>query len=174
MSEVLSTLWPARSKWYNIGIHIGIEIGHLDAIKLSNVSNVDICFTEFLTLWLRQSVPPPTWSSIVAALKSSLVNLTQLAEMIEARYLQLPDESKKPPNWYRHISEVEQLDSRQKALLNETLRMESEDIQMKFNLLCSKFFVSLANQRVPVQTLTDYLKDLEPLKSVKKVSKSYE
>ena len=119
-------------------------------------------------------MPPPTWSSIVAALKSSLVNLTQLAEMIEARYLQPSDESKKPPTWYRHISEVEQLDSRQKALLNERLRMESEDIQLKFNLLCSKFFISLASQQVPVQTLTDYLKDLEPLKRVRKASKSYE
>ena len=76
-------MWEARSKWYNIGLELGLTVGTLDAIKKSNHCDVDDCFRATLIEWMRNSKLKPTLSSLADALKSPTVGLPHLAEDIE-------------------------------------------------------------------------------------------
>ena len=80
---VQATLWDARPKWYNIGIQLGIAVEHLDVMKDRNLKNADECLTDLLAQWLRQANPPPTWKTVVKALRSPTVDLTRLADAID-------------------------------------------------------------------------------------------
>ena len=48
--------------------------------------------------FLSHSEPPPTWRAIVNALRSSTVNLTNLAKRVEAAHFPDPTASRDPPN----------------------------------------------------------------------------
>ena len=76
-------MWEARSKWYNIGLELGLSSGTLDAIKQSNHHIADDCFRATLMEWLRNSELKPTLCSLANALKSPTVGLAQLAEDIK-------------------------------------------------------------------------------------------
>ena len=76
-------MWEARSKWYNIGLELGLKAGTLEAIKQSNHCDVDNCFRATLMEWLKNSKLKPTLSSLADALKSPTVGLAQLAEDIK-------------------------------------------------------------------------------------------
>ena len=73
-------MWEARSKWYNIGLELGLTAGTLDAIEETNHHVVNHCFRTTLMEWLRNSKLKPTMSSLADALKSPTVELAQLAE----------------------------------------------------------------------------------------------
>jgi hypothetical protein len=73
-------VWEGRSKWYNIGLELGLTAGTLDAIKQTNHHDVDDCFRATLKEWLSSSDLKPTLSSLADALKSRTVGLAQLAE----------------------------------------------------------------------------------------------
>ena len=76
-------MWEARSKWYYIGLKLGLKAGTLDAIKQSNHYDIDGCFTEILKQWLRNSKLKPTLNSLADALKSPTVGLAQLVKDIK-------------------------------------------------------------------------------------------
>ena len=71
---VLERVWPARSKWYLIGLYLGIDVGSLDAIKRDNRDQSEDCFTKVLSTWLR-STRTRTWKVIVEVLQSSVVGV---------------------------------------------------------------------------------------------------
>ena len=52
---------------------------------------------QILTAFLQQGDPRPTWRAIVAALKSSAVNLPQLAMRVEAAHFPDPTASREAP-----------------------------------------------------------------------------
>ena len=83
LAAVQRAVWEARSKWYNIGLELGLTVGTLDAIKQSNHYDIDGCFTEILKQWLRNFKLEPTLNSLADALKSPTVGLAQLAEDIK-------------------------------------------------------------------------------------------
>ena len=83
IGTVLAALWDARSKCYYIGIELGIKVTDLDVIKYENMRKPDECITGMLVKWLENANPPPTWHSVVKALRSRVVNLTRIAEKIE-------------------------------------------------------------------------------------------
>ena len=78
-------MWEARSKWYNIGLELGLTAGTLDAIQMNNRNDINHCFRETLSMWMRNSKLKPTWSSLADAIKSCTVGLAQLAEDIEKK-----------------------------------------------------------------------------------------
>jgi hypothetical protein len=79
---VMNKTWKARSKWKEIGIQLKLEKIDLDAISNTNGSDVDACFTEMLSMWLKQTKSQPKWSRMIKALKSRPVGFQQLAEHI--------------------------------------------------------------------------------------------
>ena len=87
LKVVQHSMWDARTKWFNLGLQLNVKPTSLVAIQQNNKEHTDACMNEMLIMWLNQSNPPPTWSSLVAALKQSTVGLGQLADSIECERL---------------------------------------------------------------------------------------
>ena len=85
LKEVRKSVWDARTKWYDIGIELKIEVSVLDAIKHDS-DEVGSCLTAMLKGWLKQTTPSPTWEALVDALKSPTVGCGHLAEIIEKKF----------------------------------------------------------------------------------------
>ena len=91
-----------RSDWYSLSIELGIDYGtrkvrlvclvvcelyhlkpHPQAFE-SDYRFVDVCFHAVLRHWVRRTSPPLTWTALVRALKSPVINRGDIAEKIEA------------------------------------------------------------------------------------------
>ena len=83
LGDVLEAVWEARSQWYNIGLKLGISVGTLDSIELSN-QNPGRCLTAMIKDWLKNGKPKPSWAQLAKALKSRMVGYAQLAEELPA------------------------------------------------------------------------------------------
>ena len=73
LREVIHYGWSLRSRWYYIGLELGIDAGTLEAIKQSNREKCDDCFQEMIQQWLRNDSPDPTWEQLDKALKAKTV-----------------------------------------------------------------------------------------------------
>ena len=82
LTFVLSTLWAVRSKWYNIGIELGIAPEDLEAIKGRHHDNPVESFKEMLFRWLRRDYPKSSWIAMAAALRAKSVGFRELADEI--------------------------------------------------------------------------------------------
>ena len=82
LSQVLNKTCDARSRWYHIGLALGIPAGTLDAVRETQQGDCDKCYTEMLKVWLRGVDPQPTWSALSDALKSTSVGYGHLAEQL--------------------------------------------------------------------------------------------
>ena len=92
LGTVLEETFAARSKWYYIGLKLGVEASELDAIKKDNPEAVKDCYLEALKCWLKGVVPKPTWAE---ALASDMVDEGGLAEKLREKYCPATD---KRPN----------------------------------------------------------------------------
>ena len=82
LGDVLEAVWEGRSKWYNIGLKLGISAGTLNAIKKNNNQDPDDCLTAMLEYWLNNGKPKPSWTELAKALKSPMVGYGHLAEQL--------------------------------------------------------------------------------------------
>lgn len=82
MSIVLNATWDARSKWYNVGLGLGISVASLEAMCSSNQENCERCYTKMLTEWLTRASPKPTWTALAEALRFPSVSMEHLAEQL--------------------------------------------------------------------------------------------
>ena len=79
------------AKWYNVGLHLGVGIATLDAIKKQCLSDPPDCLRETFMTWLQTCPSSPTWNNIVDALRSSIVGEARLAEDLEKKYCSTQD-----------------------------------------------------------------------------------
>lgn len=82
MKELYSTV---ASKWEDIGIFLGIEIGQLKNLKCEERNNPQSCLREMLIVWLRRANPPSNWTDIIETL--TLIGEEQLASDLQKKYL---------------------------------------------------------------------------------------
>ena len=80
LSSELSTV----SKWYQLGIRLGLQPSQLRQIEQEVPTDIDRRKTEVVDLWL-QSTPGASWRHIVTALRE-MGDLTT-AERIELKYV---------------------------------------------------------------------------------------
>ena len=73
-------LFPVASKWYLIGLWIGVDENELDKIEVDNPNESNMCLVKMLKRWLKMVQPKPSWFTIVDALKG--VQEGKLAENI--------------------------------------------------------------------------------------------
>ena len=73
MRMVLDLTFPYRTKWRQIGIELGIDIGKIDAIE-ANRRMVEDCLTDLISHWLRNTKPKPTRGALTAVLQSEHVS----------------------------------------------------------------------------------------------------
>ena len=156
---VLKVLWSTRSKWFNVGIELGMDTTDLDAIKMNNNRDVDQCFTDMIIKWLQQEKSLSNWNSILSALRSPTVGREDLADDIEADSWE-----DGPSKHFKCIEEVQDLDDDNKEKLEEAFIQESERIRLKFQAFCGRFCDSLEQRQIPIKRLVYHLKGLQQVR----------
>ena len=79
LREIRRLLYPARRKWRDIGIELGLKVEDLDTIR-HQYQDIGECFTAMLTCWLKSTDPVPTWRALAEALMAEPVNEVELAQ----------------------------------------------------------------------------------------------
>lgn len=78
----LNIMHPARSKWFHIGIQLGIESSTLRAIEHKwPKDDGENCLLEVLDEWLKQH--RGSWETLIAALRAESVGEAKLADNLE-------------------------------------------------------------------------------------------
>ena len=87
LKNILVPLESIKTKWFEIGIQLGIPRN-----KLKELEGEDNPLSAVIDYWLRGNVRetsvPISWKSIMAALKSEHVGHPELAEQISKKYYQ--------------------------------------------------------------------------------------
>ena len=91
--QVLEELLPAQYKSYELGLKLKLPPHEVENIH-STYSAPQQRLLRIIMLFLNQVDPQPTWRVIVDALKSPLVNLSQLARAVETAHF--PDTTSIP------------------------------------------------------------------------------
>ena len=85
LNTVQNEIHDARTKWYDIGIELKLDVSTLKATE-SKYSDSKDCLREVITEWLKAVRPKPTWRSLVDALQRPVVDESKLAAVIEGKY----------------------------------------------------------------------------------------
>ncbi len=81
LRELKNKLWDVRVEWFRLGVELEIAVPDLDAIKVKHREDPNNCFTDMLSVWLKNS-DAPTWTAILSALRTTGTN-RRLADKIE-------------------------------------------------------------------------------------------
>ena len=78
------TLYPIRSKWYQLGVQLQVPIDTLNSIRQSAVGNPDLNLLQMLNEWEKQmeSQGGVTWVAVVEALRRQSIGENQLARRV--------------------------------------------------------------------------------------------
>ncbi len=82
LAQILRELFTVRSKWYNIGLSLGLNPATLD--NINNTTN-DACLRDMLNQRINQG--GLTWEKIAKALEEVIVGRKGVARQIRARHL---------------------------------------------------------------------------------------
>ena len=85
LAKVQNETWEARTRWYNLGLQLGVPVDTLDAIQYNHPTNCDQCFTDMIKEWLRAFDLQQTWEALAKALESPQVGQSNLAKQIRLR-----------------------------------------------------------------------------------------
>ena len=85
--NVQELLWPARKEWYNLGIALDVDPSTLEGIEITNRSNCDRCFNAMLKS-CSETNTSITWSGLCEALRRPTVARNDVAQKIEAKFIQ--------------------------------------------------------------------------------------
>ena len=86
VAEILEELLPAQNKSYELGLKFKLPRHELESINKQH-SEPKMRLLQVIYHLLDQVEPPPTWRTIVDALRSPLVDLPQLAKSVEEAHL---------------------------------------------------------------------------------------
>ena len=86
LGVVQEAMFPARAKWYNIGLMLSVEVATLESIKKKYpVPDPSDQLREALKAWLESS-KGVTWMVLVEALKTRTVGESQLGASLEQQH----------------------------------------------------------------------------------------
>ena len=85
LNDVRKELWDVSTKWYDIGLELGLRTGVLENIRYQS-QDAPTCLREMLLHWLKKVEPPPTWEGLACALESRTVGEPRLAEQLRTKY----------------------------------------------------------------------------------------
>lgn len=88
LGDLLEAIYSASSKWYNLGLRLGLQASVLDAITARCMQDPEVCLREMLKEWLKLGDPTPTWRELLKALKSRAVGEAALAKRLKAEHCQ--------------------------------------------------------------------------------------
>ena len=88
------------TKWYNLGMALGVRKGQLNVIRDSHKTSAnpaEDCLREMLDEWLNNTVQP-TWEDVAAALEQKVVSRRRLAQTIRQKYCGVVIPGPSPPD----------------------------------------------------------------------------
>ena len=85
LRTVRNEIHDARTKWYDIGIELKVDVSTLKNIESTYTDSKD-CLREVLTGWLKAVDPKPTWKALVDALNTRVVDEHKLAADLDAKF----------------------------------------------------------------------------------------
>ena len=87
--DIIEALWPAKLKWYNVGLCLKVEKDELDTIDQKAGNDVEVNLRQMVSSRLRMA-DPCTWTDICEALKHPTVGMTKVAEKVKKEKLNMP------------------------------------------------------------------------------------
>ena len=66
--ELKGLVLVQTTKWYNLGLQLGIKDTELDVIEENNPKDIDTCKRKMFKVWLRIT-PSPSYRQLVEALQ---------------------------------------------------------------------------------------------------------
>lgn len=78
---VRNAVYNTASKWYDLGLELGISPNRLDTIKKTNDDPHD-CLRDMLSQWLSDGESTSTWEALSHALRNQAVGFSYIAEKI--------------------------------------------------------------------------------------------
>ena len=84
--EILEKLLPhAKAKSFALGLMLNVPLHNVEAIH-SNALDPSQRILEIIIVFVRQNYPAPTWRAIIKALRSTIINLPEVADELENSY----------------------------------------------------------------------------------------
>ena len=84
--EVQIALWRARSKWYNIGVRLKMDLTDLDVIDKERGLEIEDKFNRMLQSWFK-TTQPRTWKVLYEALRDPTVDMSIVADTLSINYI---------------------------------------------------------------------------------------
>ena len=100
LGDLLEAIFTANTKWYNLGLRLGLKASLLDTIRSKFQGDPNECLREMLKEWLKLGLAGeagPTWHKLVRALASTAVGEAALASKLKSRYCTKLDTIKLKP-----------------------------------------------------------------------------
>ena len=82
LPKVRALIHNACPNWYDLGLELGVKEVTLQIIKSDCNSEVEPCFREMLSAWLKMTNPRPTWEGMLAALEWPYIKCEELADQV--------------------------------------------------------------------------------------------
>ena len=86
---ILSAIWEAQIKWYNIGLGLKISPLKLDGIERKRKKDPGECLIAMLKIWLMKKDTDPTLQKMVESLRSPIVGHARLAYNLPSTFQEL-------------------------------------------------------------------------------------
>lgn len=107
LATILRELYEARSKWFDIGVQLQLNLTELESIREKCSDNPDKCFREMFISWLKSSSKvPKTWKTLVEILKLPATGYGVLAEEINVKFCNCEPQKVTLRNKQRQTTEV--------------------------------------------------------------------
>ena len=84
--EIVEKLLPhAKAKSFALGLMLNLPLHNVEAIH-SNALDPSQRILEIIIAFVRQKYPTPTWRAIINALRSTFIDLPEVANELESAY----------------------------------------------------------------------------------------
>lgn len=87
LATLQNALYEVRDVWFTLGVQLKVETPDLRAIRAQCSNNLGECLLEMLSCWLNNTIPTPTWQTLLDALCCTAVGKPQVADKIRKEYL---------------------------------------------------------------------------------------
>ena len=84
LGSVRMDTFEARSKWYDVGLDLGIPVDELDQIQDEHHGKTMDCHRAMLKCWLKAG-ENTTWAALIEVLRSDVVEENSLAQKLEEK-----------------------------------------------------------------------------------------
>ena len=85
LASVRRETFEASSKWYDVGLELGVPVDELDRIQCDHGLESNVCHREMLKCWLKES-DSTSWTTLIEALRSVVVGENSLAQKLEDKH----------------------------------------------------------------------------------------